>query len=399
MTEQTIVPPSWIGHRLGLAPPPVRSIGNANIEHSRLHDDAGYTPQQTNRPPQSLKGPIESGRLPGTQALRVVDFTTKLEYRVVLEGESLAQIRRAIPRVPGQSRPGMTPELRELLALAGPPASRIVIGREDTRTRIQPTTVFPYSAIVHLTGSMSSGALIGSNVVLTAAHCVVNGGIRQNSGYTVRWYANEVIPGMDRSPDCRAGSAEEACKLAPFGKFTVRFALVPEGWLSPKGGPQGSGPHFVEHDPGDWSDDIAVLILDEPVNQSAGVFDYDDLEIRQLDNALLLNRGYPAPAPFGIPDGYEPWQMWGDQVYARVLGYLAEVNGIHRIFEHSADTSRGHSGSPLFQWRVSIDQGWRPEIVGIHSHYAQGQNYARRIVQGDLLAHFGLSIGAALVEG
>jgi hypothetical protein len=138
-----------------------------------------------------------------------------------------------------------------------------------------------------------------------------------------------------------------------------------------------------------------VLILEQTFGEQTGIFDYGAFSAPQLQNAALLNRGYPSPFKNPKPSSYQPWQMWGDENYCFVEGFLGEVNGIHRLFRHEADTSAGHSGSPIYQWHVSLDQGWRPQIAGSVSHHASGENYARRVVEHDLLVDLGVSIGLA----
>lgn len=85
--------------------------------------------------------------------------------------------------------------------------------------------------------------------------------------------------------------------------------------------------------------------------------------------------------------------MWGDQNYCLVEGFLGEVDGVHRLFTHQCDTSGGHSGSPIYQWHISLDQGWRPQIVGLVS----SSSVARRITESDVngILDFGVSLGLA----
>lgn len=391
-----LIPSSWIGHRIGLEAPQFKHLGEAKIDHSRWREDAGF--ELSDKGPLSpvIKRPIEQLYTSCGQPLRVLDFKTRQQYRMMPEHRSGALLRREFQRAGGADDPTSVAELQNLVLIGGGGVLPAVTGDEDTRIQIEPTTVFPYSALVHLTGSVASGALIGDNIVLTAAHCVVNGGVHQNPGYEEIWYDNTVIPGMDRNPECASGDADDACKLAPFGQSAVAMAIVPEGWLTPKGGPApGEDPSFFSHDPNDWVDDIAVLILTQSFGQQTGTFDYRAFSASQLENAAFLNRGYPSPFKNPKPDGYQPWQMWGDENYCFVEGFLGEVNGIHRLFRHEADTSGGHSGSPIYQWHVSLDQGWRPQIAGVISHHASGMNYARRVVEQDLLVDLGMSMGLA----
>lgn len=137
---------------------------------------------------------------------------------------------------------------------------------------------------------------------------------------------------------------------------------------------------------------VKTTTLEEPVGEQTETFDVAALSAAHLENGAFLNRGYPAPSPVTEPEGFEHWQMWGHDGYCFVQGFLAPVGTVHRLFEHECDTSSGHSGSPVYQWRVSLDQGWRPEIAGIVSHHAFGNNYARRIVGSDSFLSFAASL-------
>jgi hypothetical protein len=139
-----------------------------------------------------------------------------------------------------------------------------------------------------------------------------------------------------------------------------------------------------------------VVTLQEAVGHLTGTFDYRALSEAQTTNAGFLNRGYPAPYS-EEPPGYEVWAMFGDANYCWVDHFLAPVDSVHRLFSQSCDTSGGHSGSPIYQWRVSLDQGWRPEIAGVVSHHAYGNNYARRIVENEEVLDLAVSLGIALM--
>ena len=153
---------------------------------------------------------------------------------------------------------------------------------------------------------------------------------------------------------------------------------------------------FFLHDPDDWVDDLAVVTLQEAVGQVTGTFDYRALTEAQTTNAGFRNRGYPAPYS-EEPPGYEVWEMFGDANYCWVDHFLAPVDSVNRLFSQSCDTSGGHSGSPIYQWRVSLDQGWRPEIAGVVSHHAYGNNYARRIVENEEVLDLAISLGMTLL--
>ena len=137
-----------------------------------------------------------------------------------------------------------------------------------------------------------------------------------------------------------------------------------------------------------------MVTLQESVGQLTGLFDYRALTEAQTTNAAFLNRGYPAPYS-ETPPNYEVWDMFGDANYCFVDHFLAPVDSVKRLFSQSCDTSGGHSGSAIYQWRVSLDHGWRPEIAGVVSHHASGNNYARRIVDNEEVLDLAVSFAIA----
>ena len=383
-----VVPEDWPGFALGLKAPKVKFLGLATIDLNGPAEDRGFL-SRTGPSPRLTTLPVEDLRRRRSSSFRLMRYDTREEYRIVVDNGDLRRLGRSFrPRL-GVEGPLEIAEIRDLVSLQ-PPLPTVTDG-EDTRIRSSPTDVFPNSAIVFLT-SLCTGALIAEDIVLTAAHCVVNGGLEEKPGYEVRYYDFTVIPGMDRNPECESGDEDASCRLAPFGEFAVEAVLVPDGWYEPK---VSASDTARTYDPLDYADDIAVVRLAEPVPEEVGTFDYRSLPAEVLEGAALVNRGYPSPFQGPLPSGFEAWQLWGDKNYCFVEGFLGEVDRVHRIFRHGCDTSPGHSGSPIFQWRISLDQGWRPEIAGIMSHSYQDENYARRIVASDRLLVLGISFSLA----
>lgn len=375
-----------------LPAPRIEALGRAKIKKPKpSRPDRGFDGVNRGQP-CLVSRPIEPAACPSASTFRFVDFQEGTHYRITLDGTvDLNTLSRRLTIPTGASvSDASRREVLDLVNGGDGPVLPSVEG-EDTRIRIQPTNIFPYSAIVHLSGVICSGAMIGDDVVLTAAHCVANGGHCKDPGYQEVYFENTVIPGMDRDPDAEDGDESLDTRLMPFGEFEVDSALIPEGWFDPTGADVCQG--FFLYDPYWWIDDIAVVFLSQPAGQQTGYFDYDAKSAPLLENGAFLNRGYPTPVGIEQPPNYQAWQLFGDSNYCKVLSFAGSVNGVHHLFRHSCDTSGGHSGSPIFQWIFSLDQPPRPEIVGVVSHHDGVRNYAKRITTSDPLPAFSQIMG------
>ncbi|SHO56772.1 trypsin-like serine peptidase [Vibrio quintilis] len=163
----------------------------------------------------------------------------------------------------------------------------VVIGSEDSRTRVNNTTSAPYKYIGRIAIGCT-GTLIGEKYVLTAGHCVSNG-----SG---SWY---------KELDFSAGQNGSS---KPWGTTSWKTAVTTSAWLNS----------------GDSNNDYALIVLDEAPNggyASWGVYSGGSHEVT----------GYPGDKPFGT--------MWTDS------GSTTAVSD-YRIC-YTFDTAGGESGSAI----------------------------------------------------
>ncbi len=203
-----------------------------------------------------------------------------------------------------------------------------IIGPDD-RQRVNPTTTFPWSAVVSLevdfdfgaTGFYCSGAIVGPTVVLTAAHCVFDHSSIQGWATNVR-----VIPG-------RNGAS------VPFGSQVASNLHVPSGYIS-------NGTPAL---------DVAIVTLSSSiVANPPGRFRYAGSNGSGLIGATANIVGYPGEAPT------QQWWHAGP-IVDRSYNASADTG----IISYPTDTSAGQSGSPIW-----LFNGTDRVIVGVHTRGA-----------------------------
>lgn len=219
---------------------------------------------------------------------------------------------------------GSYPELGEV--------SEVIIGTDD-RIRVQNTTGYPWSAIVHLrivadTGAVfgGTGFLVGPRTIITAGHCVF---LHDHRGWA---RSIEVIPG-------RNGAQR------PFGTFTAPRSSLRSvtGWTSSK----------------QRSHDYGAIIL--PANVRPGVqtgtFGFASRNDSFLMGSALNLSGYP---------GDKPGEQW----------FMAQrpKSVASRVITYDIDTVGGQSGSPVW-----VLQDGKRYAVGVHTNGASSGNSATRI--------------------
>ncbi|MBX6753651.1 MAG: trypsin-like serine protease, partial [Thermorudis peleae] len=206
----------------------------------------------------------------------------------------------------------------------------------DNRVRVTDTTRFPFSAITLLLGTeadgtdyLCSGALIGPNVLLTAAHCLFDPNL---NAFSSNLFA---VPGADLL---------NGKPFAPFGYANAVQAAVPVGW-------QQSG--------GDPTYDVGIVLLDAPLGRDAGVLAPENASTALVTNPTFsyLISGYPGDKPLGTQ-----W-MVSAQGFTGVTSTLIGTQ---------AALTEGMSGSPVLN---ASDLG----IIGIVSFEMRSANVARRI--------------------
>ncbi len=173
----------------------------------------------------------------------------------------------------------------------------------DNRTAIADTTTYPFSAVGQILAyygteiHSGTGAMIGNNTVITAAHIVYD----QTLGYP---------DSMDFIP-ARNGTDK------PFGTITVIASSVPQQWI------QSGNENF----------DIGVLTIATAIADETGTLPYGVVSDSTLAGHTLQSAGYPSDLDNG------------NSMYSAPGPYLG-IEG--NMLLEEIDTEPGQSGSPIW---------------------------------------------------
>ena len=206
----------------------------------------------------------------------------------------------------------------------------------DTRTRVQPTDVYPWSATASLLitardGSqwVGTGWFVSPRTLITAGHCVyiTNSGLPSRDGF-VR--SIEVLPGRDAT-------------TLPFGSATSTEFWTVQGWV----------------DAGDENFDYGAIIIPTPLGDTVGTFGFGVFSDEELDGAVVNIVGYPGDKPSGT--------LWFDS-------HLVARTGPSKV-HYDIDTAGGQSGAAVYV----IDEQDNRTAVAIHAYGGATTNSGTRI--------------------
>lgn len=197
----------------------------------------------------------------------------------------------------------------------------------DERERVMNTTSKPFYGIVYIHASFSNntytpstGFMISENCILTGAHCVYSNGElctkvtvypgRNGDTYTLKTTSTKVYLSSAYKTDPKA------------------------------------------------ENDYAIIKLDEPLGLTTGWFGINVATDSELLNKPIMTAGYPDEKANG--DYRELW---------RASGIVNSVSTSK--FYHTADTTSGQSGSPVYFYNTAAGEY---QAIGIHTNGTTNSN-------------------------
>lgn len=209
--------------------------------------------------------------------------------------------------------------------------AEVVIGADD-RSRINPTTSYPWRAICSLiirtrTGKtyIGTGWFNGPGTVVTAGHCLY---LHNEGGWPL---SIEVIPGRNAT-------------LKPYGSVVCTNFKSVLGWTRDK--------------KRDFDYGAIILPSNRKLGSTVGFFGFGTRTDAFIRSKVLNLSGYP-----GDKGGSTQW------FHSRAIKSLNS-----KVLTYEIDTAGGQSGAPV--WYKDGNARW---AVGIHTHGHSSGNSATRI--------------------
>lgn len=222
-------------------------------------------------------------------------------------------------------------------ARSASPFAQTVIGA-DGRTRVNPTTTYPTSAIVQISRTSSTGTfgctgwLYGTNIIATAGHCVHPGGGGDGGG------GNGFYPRANYTiTPARNGATN------PFGTCTATQLLSVNGWTVS----------------GNEGNDYGAIRLSCNAGTNTGTFGLW-WQSASLNGTATTVSGYPCDKTFG-----EQW---------RHAGLSVTATETEQVF-YQNDTAGCQSGSPVYQNRAAGSAFCTGQcVMAIHAYGLHGSS-------------------------
>lgn len=209
----------------------------------------------------------------------------------------------------------------------------------DDRTPVL-SRQYPWSAIgrvdwVDDTGAIvgsCTGTLVGSQIVLTNAHCLIDEATDQPTQLSIVFRPNLI-----------QGRSEDVGRVIAYEYGDSPFT-------------------------GDQTEDWALLTLDRPLGERYGylgwrTLDFDDTAVLAAIDGQIGVAGYSADFPPASLSGFgNPGETAGLSAYCSILLAIPEGHWADSLI-HSCDTNPGASGAPL----LALFEDDEYYIVGLHT--------------------------------